>query len=64
MGKYLINKKMTNEHGKKINVLLVDGLSEILEFSEKDKGAAEELVTVMNANTDSGWTYELMEIGT
>lgn len=60
---YSIKKKMTNEHGRVVHVLLTDGSSEILEFKEKDKDKAEKIVEVMNANTDSGWEYELIKTG-
>ena len=60
---YLIKKKMVNEHGKVLHVLLTNGSSEILEFNEDDKEKADKMVEVLNANTDSGWEYELIETG-
>jgi Mg-chelatase subunit ChlD len=63
MKHYLIKKKMTNEDGKVVHVLLTDGSSEILEYKEKEKDKAEKMVEVLNANSDSGWEYELIETG-
>lgn len=60
---YLIKKKMTDDNGKVTYVLLTDGQSEILEFREKDKDKAEKMVEVLNANSDSGWNYELIKTG-
>ena len=60
---YLIKKKMTDNNSKVTYVLLTDGQSEILEFREKDKDKAEKMVEVLNANTDSGWVYELIKTG-
>lgn len=60
---YLIKKKMVNEHGKVLHILLTNGASEILEFTEKDKERAQKMVDVMNENSDSGWEYELIKTG-
>ena len=60
---YLIKKKMTNESGKVVHVLLNNGSSEILEFGEHELDKAEKMVEVLNANTDSGWKYELIKTG-
>jgi hypothetical protein len=60
---YLIKKRMMNEHGKIVHVLLTDGSSEILEFKENEKDKATKIVEVLNANTDSGWFYEMIKTG-
>ncbi len=62
MKQYLIKKKMTGANGKLQHVLLTDGSSQIWELTDKEK--AEEIVRVMNANTDSGCEYELITTGT
>jgi len=48
---------MTNPSGKVIKVLLLDGLSEILEVKELTQ--ALKMVDILNQNTDSGWIYEV-----
>ena len=62
MGKnmYVIKKIMVDSHGKKTHVLMTDNHSEILELPYKN--IAQKMVDVMNANTDSGWFYEVIEI--
>tara|TARA_B100001094_G_C17947761_1_gene678916 strand:+ start:95 stop:271 length:177 start_codon:yes stop_codon:yes gene_type:complete len=48
---------MTSPSGKKICVLILDGLSSILEIEEL--GEALKIAEVFNQNTDSGWIYEV-----
>ena len=48
---------MTSPSGKKICVLILDGLSSILEI--KELGEALKIAEVFNQNTDSGWIYEV-----
>lgn len=47
--------------GKVINVLLLDGLSAILDIKELDQ--ALKMAEIFNQNTDSGWTYEVRANG-
>ena len=54
---YNIVKTMTNSSGKKVCVLILDGLSSILEIEEL--GEALKIAEVFNQNTDSGWIYEV-----
>tara|TARA_R110000737_G_scaffold75425_2_gene105073 strand:- start:310 stop:510 length:201 start_codon:yes stop_codon:yes gene_type:complete len=54
---YNILKTMTDSSGKVIKVLLLDGLSEILEVKELDQ--AFKMAEIFNQNTDSGWRYEV-----
>ena len=61
MKHYLIKKKMINRNGNIQHVLLTDGQSQIWEL--KDKEQADEIVRVMNANTDSGCEYEVITTG-
>ena len=42
---------------KKTCVLMLDGLSSILEIQELDK--ALKMAEIFNQNTDSGWKYEV-----
>ena len=48
---------MTSPSGKKTCVLMLDGLSEILEI--KELGEALKIAKMFNQNTDSGWVYEV-----
>ena len=50
---YNILKKMTSDKGKTLNVLMLDGLSVILEIEEKSKAK------MLNENSDSNWEYEV-----
>lgn len=56
---YSIRKTMT-QGGKVVHVLMTNGNSEILEMS--DKTEAEKLVSILNANSDSGWSYSVIVI--
>ena len=59
---YNIMKIMIDPNtGKTINVLILDGLSSILEIKELDK--ALKMAEIFNQNTDSGWKYEVRENG-
>ncbi len=57
---YVIKKVMINLEGKRVHVIMTDNHSEILELPYKN--IAQKMVDVMNANTDSGWFYEVIEI--
>ena len=55
---YNIMKIMKDPHtGKTMKVLLLDGLSTILEVKNLDQ--AFKMVEIFNQNTDSGWRYEV-----
>ena len=55
---YNIVKKMIDPRtGKKSCILMLDGLSSILEIKELDK--ALKMAEIFNQNTDSGWKYEV-----
>jgi len=56
---YMI-KKIFNNGGKLRHVLLTNGTSEIFESSKKEK--MEEIVKVLNDNTDNGCEYEVITI--
>ena len=57
---FCIIKKMKLNNGKTQHVILVDGSSEIREWSSKDE--ADKVVELFNANTDSGYKYVVREI--
>ncbi len=46
---------MSDKYGKKINVLMTNGQSEIMEFNKKEE--AEKITSFLNENSDSGWLY-------
>ena len=55
---YNIMKTMRdNGSGKAMSVLLLDGLSAVLEIKELSQ--ALKMAEIFNQNTDSGWTYEV-----
>lgn len=60
MGKYVIVKKMKGLNGAELPVILVNSISEILEFDTIDE--AENLRTLLQANSDSGHKYEIRKI--
>ncbi len=51
---------MADAKGKKTHVLLVDSQSELLELDSLKN--AEELINILNGNSDSGWVYEIIEV--
>jgi len=57
---YVIKKIMADAKGKKTHVLLTNSQSEILELNSLNE--AEDLVNILNQNSDSGWVYEVIEI--
>ena len=56
---YMIKKIFTNS-GKKTHILMTNGNSEVFESNKKSK--MDELVKVLNENTDSGCFYEVITI--
>ena len=58
---YNILKTMTDSSGKIVKVLLLDGLSSILEVKELSQ--ALKMIEIFNQNTDSGWRYEVRRGG-
>ena len=55
---YNIMKTMEDaKTGKIMRVLLLDGLSSVLEIKELDK--ALNMAHIFNTNSDSGWYYEV-----
>jgi hypothetical protein len=59
---YCIIKVMKNEHGgKPIHSVIIDNLSEVMEFKTEDE--AEKYRTVFAKNSDSGHEYYVKKIG-
>jgi len=57
---FLIKKRMENKNGKVHYVLLTNGHSEILEIPHEN--VANKLCDVMNENSDSGHSYEVIDV--
>tara|TARA_R110000824_G_C14673888_1_gene619383 strand:- start:268 stop:471 length:204 start_codon:yes stop_codon:yes gene_type:complete len=58
---YNILKTMTDPVGKKVCVLLLDGLSSILEIKELNR--ALNMTEILNRNSHSGCSYEVRTCG-
>jgi hypothetical protein len=61
MGELYIIKKTLIKDGKKSHVFVTDGYSEVLEI--KHRNIAEKFCEVMNDNSDSGCSYEVIPVG-
>lgn len=58
---YIIIKHMKNKKtGKTLPVILLNGLSEILEYQKVDE--AQKLCDLLNTNSDSGHVYTVKKI--
>jgi len=57
---YIIIKHVKRKNGKMLPVVMIDSNSEVLEFEKKEK--AEDLVNILNANTDSGHFYQVKKV--
>jgi hypothetical protein len=57
--KYVVIKEL-DHNGQIQNVIMTDGLSQILEFDDKAK--ALDFAQLMEENSDSGWKYSVREI--
>lgn len=60
MEKYVIIKRVKSINGHELPVILVNSISEILEFDSLED--AEKLRNVLQSNTDSGHIYEIRKI--
>lgn len=61
MSELYIIKKTLIKDGKKIHVFVTDSHSEVLEI--KHRNIAEKFCEVMNVNSDSGCSYEVIPVG-
>ncbi len=58
---FVIIKQIQNKKtGKTLPVILIDNLSEVLEFKKKED--ANKLCEILNINSDSGHIYSVKEI--
>jgi len=58
---YLIIKEYINSKGVIIPTILVNTVSEIMEFDEEE--GAIKMAQLFEANSDSGWKYRVRKIG-
>lgn len=58
---YVIVKEMVNQRGQKVNIILVDGQSEIWEFDTYEE--ADEMRTIFQNNSDPDCKYIIKKIG-
>ena len=57
---YVIIKHVKIGETMKLPVIMLDSQCEVLEFDNKDK--AQEMVNILNTNSDSGHKYELKKV--
>jgi hypothetical protein len=57
---YVIVKHVKTQTNRSLPVIMLDTQSEVWEFDNKDK--AQEMVNILNANTDSGHKYEVKKV--
>ncbi len=57
---YVIIKHVKTQDKRILPVIMLDTQGEVWEFDNKDK--AQEMVNILNANTDSGHKYEVKKV--
>jgi hypothetical protein len=57
---YVIVKHVKTHNNRTLPVIMLDTQSEVWEFDNKDK--AQEMVNILNTNTDSGHKYEVKKV--
>lgn len=57
---YVIVKHVKTSNNRTLPVIMLDTQSEVWEFDNKDK--AQEMVNILNTNTDSGHKYEVKQV--
>jgi hypothetical protein len=57
---YIIVKHVKTQNNRLLPVIMLDTQSEVWEFDNKDK--AQEMVNILNTNTDSGHKYEVKQV--
>jgi hypothetical protein len=57
---YVILKHVKTHKNRSLPVIMLDTQSEVWEFDNKDK--AQEMVNILNTNTDSGHKYEVKQV--
>jgi hypothetical protein len=57
---YVIIKNVKNTNGVTVPIILLDGLSEVMEFSDYEE--ANRIAQLFEINSDSGWKYTVRKI--
>ena len=57
---YIIVKHVKTQSNRSLPVIMLDTQSEVWEFDNKYK--AQEMVNILNTNTDSGHKYEVKQV--
>ena len=57
---YVIIKHVKTQTNRNLPVIMLDTKGEVWEFDNKDK--AQEMVNILNTNTDSGNKYEVKQV--
>ena len=57
---YIIIKHVKIRESMKLPVIMLDSQCEVLEYDNKDK--VQEMVNILNTNSDSGHKYELKKV--
>ena len=57
---YVIIKHVKTQNNRILPVVMLDAQGEVWEFDNKDK--AQEMVNILNTNTDSGHKYEVKQV--
>lgn len=57
---YVIIKHVKTHNNRKLPVIMLDTQGEVLEFDNEDN--AQEMVNILNVNTDSGHKYEVKKV--
>lgn len=58
---YVIVKNYINSRGVTIPTILINNVSEIMEFDDEDE--ATKIAATFEINSDSGWKYTVRKIG-
>lgn len=57
---YIIIKKVENSRGVTVPIIMLNGLSEVMEFDDYD--SANKMAQLFEVNSDSGWKYIIRKI--
>lgn len=57
---YIIIKKVENTRGVTVPIIMLNGLSEVMEFDDYE--AANKMAQLFEVNSDSGWKYTIRKI--
>jgi hypothetical protein len=57
---YIIIKKVENTRGVIVPIIMLNGLSEVMEFDDYE--AANKMAQLFEVNSDSGWKYTIRRI--